>query len=58
MELVPTKLLCGHETNKPCHIRPEDFPCPHPCEVRVEPCGHACSQDCHVRKDPDHLEVS
>lgn len=54
---VMTALPCGHETLKPCYRDPENFRCPFPCEIRVEPCGHACSLSCHVKKDPDHLEV-
>ncbi|KAJ8946031.1 hypothetical protein NQ318_023280 [Aromia moschata] len=54
--LVSTTLECNHVANRPCYIPTEDFPCPHPCDNRVEQCGHACTRLCHVKDDPDHLQ--
>ncbi|XP_046738003.1 NFX1-type zinc finger-containing protein 1-like [Diprion similis] len=45
---------CNHTVLKPCHKSVNDYPCSHPCDVRV-PCGHSCELNCHVNKDPDHL---
>lgn len=38
-----------------CHRNPATFPCPIPCDTRLE-CGHQCPQKCHTTSDPDHLE--
>lgn len=47
---------CNHMVNKPCHKPVKNYPCSHPCEVRL-PCGHTCTLTCHMNNDPDHLEV-
>ncbi|KAI4470915.1 dna2/nam7 helicase family [Holotrichia oblita] len=54
---VTVELPCTHKvSNKPCYRDVETFPCPHPCDTRIDTCGHACDKRCHIRNDPDHLE--
>ncbi|KAF2902956.1 hypothetical protein ILUMI_03225 [Ignelater luminosus] len=53
---VEASLPCGHKVqDKPCFKNIETYPCPFPCDTRVESCGHTCSKQCHVKDDPDHL---
>ncbi|XP_047485351.1 NFX1-type zinc finger-containing protein 1-like [Penaeus chinensis] len=46
---------CNHEVEMQCHRDPVTFPCPIPCDIRLE-CGHQCPRKCHTTIDPDHLE--
>lgn len=46
---------CQHEADMQCNRDPASFPCPVPCDIRLE-CGHQCTRKCHTTKDPDHLE--
>nr|XP_053646669.1 NFX1-type zinc finger-containing protein 1-like [Cherax quadricarinatus] len=45
---------CKHLVKIACYIKPETYPCPIPCDIRLE-CGHQCRNNCHVTKDPEHL---
>lgn len=46
---------CNHEVEMQCYRDPATFPCPIPCDIRLE-CGHQCTQKCHITIDPDHLK--
>lgn len=55
---ISVELPCTHKVNnKPCYRDIDSFPCPYPCDTRIDTCGHACDKRCHIRNDPDHLEV-
>ena len=44
---------CNHNVTITCGDRPEDVPCPHRCDVRLD-CGHVCTRNCHMKDDPEH----
>ena len=46
---VRVRLICGHETMKPCYIRPCDIRCQEPVSDKFPQCGHTTVRKCYEK---------